>query len=358
MLSIWNLEGVFKKFGFHVFMYTLGETGMLHASDLGERKIIEILRDNLEIPPDMILPFGDDVSAISVPGGLAGVLKTDMLVAKTDIPPGMSIQQAARKAVVMNISDFAAKGVRPLAMVVSVGIPSSFTREEIIQLGRGLNQGAREYGTFVVGGDTNEADDLIISCSLFGLCNPRLLVGRSGAKIGDIVAVTGPFGNTGAGFKILLEGVEPPQEVRVKILESIYMPRARLEHGIALAERRLISSSIDSSDGLAWSLYELSLASNVGFEIDSLPVSEEARIFAEAQGLNPEDLALYGGEEYELVLTIPAEKLGEAMSVAEEKGSKIIPLGRVVESEGGIVLKTGEEEKRLAIKGWEHFSRR
>jgi thiamine-monophosphate kinase len=329
---------------------------MLLASDLGERKIIEILRENLEIPTNMIIPFGDDVSAIRVPGDLAGVLKTDMLVAKTDVPLGMSIQQAARKAVVMNISDFAAKGVRPLAVLASLGIPPSLTREEIVQLGKGLNQGATEYGTFVVGGDTNEADDLIVSCALFGLCNPDILVERSGAEIGDIVAVTGPFGNTGASFKILLEGMEPPPETREKILESIYVPRAQLELGLELAERRLISSSIDSSDGLAWCLYELSLASDLGLEIDNIPISAEARRFAEAQGLSPEDLALYGGEEYELVMTVPKDRLDEAMSIVDQKGSRIIPIGRVVEPEKGIVLKTGRKEERLAVRGWEHFS--
>ncbi|UCD72687.1 MAG: thiamine-monophosphate kinase, partial [Candidatus Bathyarchaeota archaeon] len=230
---------------------------MSRASDLGERKIIEILKENFEIPMDMILPFGDDVSAISIPGGLAGVLKTDMLVARTDVPPMMTIQQAGRKAVVMNVSDFAAKGVKPLAVMVSLGIPAGFTREDIVQLGKGLNQGAAEYGTFVVGGDTNEADDLIISCFLFGISDPDLLVGRSGAKIGDVVAVTGLFGNTGAGLKILLERMKSPSEVRERILESIYMPRAQLELGLALAEMRLLSSSIDSSDGLAWCLHEL-----------------------------------------------------------------------------------------------------
>jgi thiamine-monophosphate kinase len=330
---------------------------MSRASDLGERKIIEILRENLEIPTDMILPFGDDVSAISIPGGQAGVLKTDMLVGKTDIPPGMTIQQAGRKAVVMNISDFAAKGVKPLAVMVSLGIPSGFTREEVVQLGKGLNQGATAYGTSVVGGDTNEADDLIISCFLFGISDPDSLVRRSGAETGDVVAVTGPFGNTGAGFKILFQGMEPPPEVREKILESIYMPKAQLDLGLALAEKRLLSSSIDSSDGLSWCLHELSLASNVGLELDYIPISEEARIFAETHSLDPKDLALYGGEEYELVMTIPPKKLAEAVNVIEGKGLEIIPIGKVVDTKSGLVLKDDKTEKRLPVRGWEHFSR-
>jgi thiamine-monophosphate kinase len=331
---------------------------MSRAPILGERKIIEILRENLEIPTDMVVPFGDDVSAISISDKQAGILKADMLVAKTDIPPGMTIKQAGRKAVVMNISDFAAKGVRPLAVMVSLGIPPGFTKEEVIQLGKGLNQGATAYGASIVGGDTNEADDLVISCFLFGICDPKNLVRRSGASIGDILAVTGFFGNTAAGLKILLQGMKPPPKVRKKILESVYMPKARLDIGLMLAENRLLSSSIDSSDGLSWCLHELSLASKVGFELDRVPVSAEAKVFAETHNLDPLDLALYGGEEYELVMTIPPKNLKEAMSIAEGKGLKIIPIGQAVDLETGLVLKNGGSWRHLPVRGWEHLSPR
>lgn len=326
------------------------------ASDLGERRIIELIRENLDIPRDMPLPFGDDASAVLISDDLAGVLKTDMLVGKTDIPPTMSIQQAARKAVVMNVSDFAAKGVRPLAVLAAIGLPSDTTLEQIVQIGRGLNQGATEYGTYVVGGDTNEADDLIISCSIFGVSRSDFLVRRSGAQVGDIVAVTGPFGNTAAGLKILLENKRTSPDIEEKILESIYMPRAQLEIGTTLAENHLISAAIDSSDGLARCLFELASASNVGFKIESIPVSTETEIFAESQALNPEELALYGGEEYELVFTTQPEKLDEIMHIAERKGIMIIPIGRVETAETGIVVKTEGEEQTLAVGGWEHFS--
>ena len=157
--------------------------------------------------PNMPVPFGDDVSAIDIGNKKLAIIKTDMLVRKTDVPPGMTHQQAARKAVVMNISDLAAKGVQPLAILASIGVPRDLTAKDIQKIGKGLNEGAREYDTYVLGGDTNEASDLIISCVAFGICEERHLMRRSGANPGDIVAVTELFGRTSSGLKILLESL-------------------------------------------------------------------------------------------------------------------------------------------------------
>ena len=93
------------------------------SEDLGERKIIELIQSHLSVMPDSPMPFGDDVSAVDLGNGQVAVLKTDMLVGKTDVPRDMSLWQAARKTVVMNVSDFAAKGVQPVAVLVSLGLP-------------------------------------------------------------------------------------------------------------------------------------------------------------------------------------------------------------------------------------------
>ena len=155
---------------------------MKSAKELGERRIIEIIRKRLDQMPEITVPFGDDVSAFEIEGGDLAVLKTDMLVGKTDVPKGMSLWQAARKAVVMNISDFAAKGVQPVAVLVSLGLPGNLSRRNIEEIGSGLNAGARQYGAYVIGGDTGEASDLVISVSLFGIAKKSELVLRSKAK--------------------------------------------------------------------------------------------------------------------------------------------------------------------------------
>jgi len=247
------------------------------VEELGERKIIDLILECLDHMPNVSVPFGDDVSAIDLGHGKLAVMKTDMLIGKTDVPEGMSLQQAARKAVVMNISDLAAKGVQPLAILAAIGLPRGLSRKEIQQIGKGLNAGAREYNAYVLGGDTNEASDLVISCAAFGICEKSRLVRRSGAKPGDYVAVTGFFGKTASGLKILMEDFSAPPEIRRELVNSVIMPNARLKEGLALAQTRVTTSSIDSSDGLAWSLHEISMASKVGFLVDHLPIAKEAQ---------------------------------------------------------------------------------
>jgi thiamine-monophosphate kinase len=201
------------------------------SSDLGERKIIELIQNRLDVMHAMPVSFGDDVSAVALDGEHVAVLKTDMLVDKTDIPRGMSLWQAARKAVVMNISDFAAKGVEPKAALVALGLPRNLLRKDIEEIARGLNTGARQYGAYVVGGDTGEASDLVIAVSLFGTAEKKALMLRSGAKVGDIVAVTGFFGKSAAGLRLLLDGFAVSKELREVLVSAVFMPQARLKEG-------------------------------------------------------------------------------------------------------------------------------
>ena len=304
--------------------------------------------------PNMSVQFGDDVSAIDIGNQKLAIIKTDMLVGKTDVPPGMTLQQAARKTVVMNISDLAAKGVQPLAILASIGVPRNLTIKDIQKIGKGLNEGAREYDTYVLGGDTNEASDLIINCLAFGICEKRHLMRRSGAKPGDIVAVTGLFGKTSSGLKIMLESFSAPPKLRKELVNAVYVPHARLKEGLALAQTQAVTASIDSSDGLAWSLYELSVASNVGFLIDNLPVASETKQFAKIHRLDPTELSLYGGEEYELLVTIKPRLWEKAKKAVEHVEGSLIKIG-VVTEEKDLLLKVEGKKALIEARGWEHF---
>jgi thiamine-monophosphate kinase len=325
-----------------------------NAKELGERRIIEIIQKRLDQMPKITVPFGDDVSAFEIEGGDLAVLKTDMLVGKTDVPKGMSLRQAARKAVVMNISDFAAKGVQPVAVLVSLGLPGNLTQRDIEEIGSGLNAGARQYGAYIIGGDTGEASDLVISVSLFGIAKKRELVLRSKAKPGDIVAVTGPFGKTSAGLKILADHLETPKEISKALVESVLMPNARLKEGIALAQSGAVTAAIDSSDGLAWSLHEIARASRVRIIVDSLPIADEVEKFAVVNKLGSSDLALYGGEEYELVVAVKSRMRKLATDAVKEAGGNLLPIGKVTAGKG-VFLKTREKLVAIESRGYEHF---
>lgn len=327
------------------------------VEEIGERKIIETILRHLDLPPNMPISFGDDVSAVDVGHGKLAVIKTDMLVGNTDVPSGMSFFQAARKAVVMNISDLAAKGVQPIAILASLGVPKGLTKKDIEEIGRGLNAGAREHNAYVLGGDTNEASDLIISCTAFGTCKKRFLMKRSGAKPGDLVAVTNFFGKPPAGLKILLEKLSVSKKLEKSLVDAVLMPQARLEEGLALAKTRAVTASIDSSDGLAWSLHEISRASNVGFSIDKLPIAKEVEEFAKIHNLNLTELCLYGGEEYELVLTIKPKLWEKAKDTVHHVEGSLIKIGKATR-EKTILLKRKEKTVVIEARGWEHFKSR
>ena len=325
---------------------------MSSAGKLGERKIIKIFMTLFQRMPKMPIPFGDDVSAIDLGHGKLAVLKCDMLVAKTDVPRGMSYWQAARKAVVSTVSDFAAKGIQPSGLLTSLGLPYRFKRKDIVQIGLGLNAGARQYDTYVLGGDTNEAEDLIIDCVGLGLSDETKIMKRSGAKPGDLVATTGSFGKTAAGLKIINEKLEAPTETRKELMEAVYMPNACLKEGLALAKTRAVTSCIDSSDGLAWSLYELAKMSRVGFEITHIPVAISAKRFAESQKLDANGLALHGGEEYNLIFTFKPRDIDK---VSEALNRSFFKIGRATNRIERIELKTEGRVESIKPYGWEHF---
>src|SRR5438034_5360107 len=141
---------------------------------LGERQIIRILtRRFATSQPSLPLGFDDDVAVFPFSRNRWIVLKTDMLFGHTDVPPGMSLEQAARKAVVATVSDFAAKGVQPLGLLISLGLTPPVGPRIVNEIAKGLNQAAREYDCRILGGDTGESDDLVIDCIGFGLAEPK-----------------------------------------------------------------------------------------------------------------------------------------------------------------------------------------
>lgn len=323
-------------------------------TELGEHKIIEIIQRNLTLP-NMPVPFGDDISAINIDKETVAVLKTDMLVSKTDIPKQMSLYQAARKAIVMNVSDFASKGVQPSAALVALGLPKKFTQKDVKEIAHGLDDGAQEYDTYVIGGDTNEASDFIVSVSLFGIAEKSKLILRNGAKEGNILAVTGFFGKPSAGIRLLQDkNCKSDKKSREALLRSVFLPQARLKEGLALSKCGAVTASIDSSDGLAWSLHEIAQLSKIGFEVDKIPIAEEVIEFALTNKIEASELALYGGEEYEILLTVKPKMWKAAKQAVEAVGGQLFRIGKAT-SKPGVFLNVDGKLQAVESRGWEHF---
>lgn len=303
---------------------------------MDEKSIIAMLTSALKLEHD-------DVSFIRFDGKLL-VLKCDMLVRSTDAPKEMKLWQISRKSVVATLSDMVCKGVKPIAVLISLAVPN-LTRKEVRELAKGFYIAEKEFGIKIVGGDTNAADDLIIDCIMAGFADK--IIKRSNAKNGDVIITTGLFGYTSIGLKILLEGAESKGSLKKKALNAILLPKPRVEF---LNIINYVNSSMDSSDGLASTLNELSTASNKQFIIDNKPASSEVYEFASINNYEPEELIFDGGEEYEIVATLPKEHVDEVR--------RLMPvhiIGEVREGKG-VYVRDDSKYKRLRRKGFIHLS--
>src|SRR6266566_6410899 len=319
---------------------------------LTEHEIIRILTNQFSGRRGIPLGFDDDVSAIPLSSKTWIIVKTDMLVRSTDVPPGMTLQEVGRKAVVATVSDFAAKGVQPRALMVSLGLPAPATKTMVHTITRGLHLAAREYKCKVIGGDTNQADDLVIDIAGIGFASPKTIVRRNGARPGDIIAITGPFGKTSAGLRILLSKEKKDLSKYPSLVRAVRRPKARLTEGITLARSHAATSSIDSSDGLAWSLHQIAQSSKVGINLDTIPIAADVRRFAKEHRLSALELALYGGEEYELVVTIKPERLHDL----KKHVPSLTRIGVVENESFGVVVQLDEKRIEIKERGWEHFA--
>jgi thiamine-monophosphate kinase len=306
---------------------------------LRESEIIDLFLKHLKKQGE--LPLGDDAGALKI-GDEWLVATNDMLVGKTDVPDVMMPEQVGFKAVTMNVSDIAAMGAKPVGFLFSLGIPEELDEAYLEGIARGIGEALDYYSVPVLSADTNEADDLIIDGIVLG--RTRRLLTRSGAKPGDLVCLTGDVGRAFAGYLAWKYGLELPPKTREVLYEKFLSPKARVNEGILLG--KVANSAIDISDGFSKELHLLAKMSRVRVEISSerLPIMEEVYSVAEALGIDPVRIALSSGEEFELVFTVPPDRVFEL-------GFTFTVIGRVDRGMG--VYMDGLP---LSESGWEHFS--
>jgi len=315
---------------------------------LSEKKIIELFQSklgNANFVPE-------DVESFKI-GKDQLVVKLDTFVESTDLPPRMKLDDAARKSIVSCVSDFAAKGVRPIFGIVSLTIPKKLSRSNIENLARGFQGAAREFGLKILGGDTNEGKELVITFSLFG--TTKKITNRNGAKTEHVIITSGSFGYTGAGLSILLKNKKSSKKFGVKARNAVLRPRCRLLFG--LKNKKYFSSSMDSSDGLSTTLNEMSSQSKKKFVITRMPSENDVFEFAISNKMNPNDLILNGGEEYEIVATTSKSNLLKIKKYAKKHRIKLYEIGYVAKG-SGVFYKTNGKLVRIKDKGWQHLQKR
>ena len=316
-------------------------------SKLSEKKIIELFQNRLG--NTNFVP--EDVESFKI-GKKRLIVKVDTLVESTDVPPGMKLEDVARKSIVSCVSDFAAKGVRPIFGIVSLTIPKRLSRSDIESLAKGFQRAAREFELKILGGDTNEGKELVVNFSLFGVSEK--IVNRKGAKTNHVIITSGPFGYSGAGLSILLKNKNGSKKFKAKAKSAVFRPNCRLTFG--LKNKNYFSSSMDSSDGLSTTLNEMSAQSKKKFVITRMPSENDVFDFASSNGLNANDLIFNSGEEYEIVATANTSNLTRIKKYAKKHRIKLYEIGYVTKGSGVFYKKDGKLI-RIKDKGWQHLQK-
>jgi thiamine-monophosphate kinase len=285
------------------------------------------------------------------------VLKSDMLIEGTDVPKIMKPSEIARKSIIACVSDFAAKGIRPYACLISIGIPRRYSKKDIIALATGFSLASKEYKVHILGGDTNESKELTIDCNMMGITTlpDNKIPRRNGAKEGDLIVTSGKFGYTSSGLKIILSKLNAEKKFKEKSLSSVTFPKPQVEFGFHLA--KYFSASIDSSDGLSSSLHELAQKSKVDFLVNKIPTPKELNHFATLNSIAIEDLLFFGGEEYETIATIPKSNFKKVTGEAKKHKIKVFHIGEVLRGSGNVIYENGGIQKLVANKGFMHFAK-
>ncbi len=326
----------------------------MKLSDIGEQALVESARRIFKSGGPVRIGIGDDAAAIDIGGGKCLVVTTDMLVASVHFPPGTKPEQIGHKAVVVNLSDLAAMGAKPLGLVFSVALPRDLEVAFAKRIMKGMEAAAKEYETYVVGGDLDESKEITIAGTAFGLADKRELLRRSGAEEGDVVAVTGSFGAAAAGLKILLEKM--PVKGFEKLVKAQLTPDARVKEGIALAKGGRVKAAIDVSDGLSTNLWHLARESGVKLVIDwkKIPIDPVVKKLSSQRGLDAGDFALFGGEDFELIFTVKKKSWKGVERVLKRLGTAATVIGSV-ERGSGVFLREGEKTRPLEDRGFEHY---
>ena len=322
----------------------------MKLKDLGEDGFVERLKHYFS-------RIGDDCAVLdSFSGSL--LFTADMLVEGTHfaIPP-FRYSWVGSKAILSNISDIVAMGGHPKYATVSLGVAADVQISELEQFFASVKRYAQKYNCEVVGGDLCRSCDFTVSISVIGVAPSDRVAMRCGARPGDILCVTGFPGTSAIGLEAILKGY--PFELFEPFVERHVRPLLRYDFSVRVVSEGLVSSMIDVSDGLLLDLERLARESGVGFEIleDALPLptcNEEQKAFLE------KDLfyyALNGGEEYELLMTVPKRHLGRVSEIAGETNTPFHVIGAATEEKGIYLIKKGKKE---AVKfcGFSHFGRR
>ncbi len=326
----------------------------------GERQLIDALNRIFGPPPSWVrCGIGDDTAIVRPAPGQDLLWTVDALVEGVHFDlqytPWRSL---GWKSLAVNLSDIAAMGGRPCGALLSLGWPPTRPLAEALELAQGMQEAAREYGAAVIGGDTVASPaGLMISLTVLGCIAPGRALRRDGARAGEEIFVTGSLGLAAAGLEVLRRGGGAPATAAAVAIEAFLHPRPQLAAGQLLAEQGLATAAIDLSDGVASDLQQICRQSGTGALLDAraLPIPPAVEEIAAWSGRDPLDLALRGGEDYQLLFTAAAAQRTAVFTAFAHAGLPApVRLGEMTAAPG-VKLRLPDREVDITDTGFDHF---
>ena len=287
----------------------------MKMQQLGEFGLIDRIRKMTSVPDPSWVGIGDDCAVIPLSPETGGAPASDLLVSTDMLVEGthflmedISPRQLGWKSAAVNISDIAAMGGKPIATFLALALPKTLPEQWMQEFMEGYNGISEKYGAALLGGDTTCSPDRIcINVAVLGTCPRGKARLRSAARPGDLVCVTGTLGDSAAGLRLILGG---QKGAAPRLMDRHYTPTPRVEEGLALSCLPGVHAMMDISDGVGSDLRHILDESGVGARIDTgkLPISKELQALCSEKGWDPKELALSGGEDYELLFTMDPQE--------------------------------------------------
>lgn len=319
---------------------------------MGEFDLITRYFTNIGVKrSDATISVGDDGAVLQVRDGYDLVVTTDTMVENTHFFPDVDPRALGHKLVTVNISDLAAMGAEPTWLSLALTLPK-MDELWLSQFAAGLHETAEYYNCQLVGGDTTRGP-LSLTMIAKGLVPRGKAITRAGAKVGDYIYVTGTLGDAALGLRLTQGTHMVSKKHQGHVLQRFNYPSARVALGQAL--RNTASSAMDISDGLAGDLPHILRRSGVGayVDINRIPMSQALKDSCDTSLAL--QLALSGGEDYELLFTVPESRRGALDVLLAPYGVPITCIGRITGAAGKLELKAGEQLFPYQHQGFQHF---
>jgi thiamine-monophosphate kinase len=322
--------------------------------DVGESGLLLLIERHFAKAdtPGVLVSIGDDAAVLTRVSPSA-VLSTDMLVEGVDFDfSWASFADVGHKAASANLSDLAAMGARPRCLLLALGLRPDDRVTDVLELVSSLAETGRRFGAPLVGGDLSRVlGPLIVAVTVVGEAEPKRTFRRRHARPGDVILVSGTLGAAALGLALLGAGRHTPHSVTRRQLR----PEPQVKLGLALARWGRVTSAADISDGLSRdALHLASPGCGVELDVSRLPIAADVARVAEELSMSAIDLALSGGEDFELVLAVRPADVEAAVRRAASLGVALTPVGRVVARPGLHVLG---QRGRSPARGFDHFRR-